>query len=96
MRRMRRMRFVQLHAPHAAASAAPICKRRAHPQLPRHPRIRARSAPDPHQRLTPHPLHVMLNYTHPPMLARISAIREDAARGKASGKAARDQTAAMV
>lgn len=46
--------------------------------------------------LTPHPLHVMLNYTHPPMLARISAIREDAARGKASGKAARDQTAAMV
>ena len=31
--------------------------------------------------LTPHPFHVFLTYTHPPMLARIDAIRRVAAAG---------------
>jgi hypothetical protein len=30
--------------------------------------------------LTPHSLHVMLNYSHPPILARIKALRQAAVR----------------
>ena len=36
--------------------------------------------------LTPHPVHVLLNYSHPPVLARIEALRQFAANQANAGK----------
>ena len=36
--------------------------------------------------LTPHPFHVWLNYSHPPVLERVGLIRSYAAQRKAQGK----------